>query len=119
MVDLDLDVLSGRTRTVKIRGEILTVYTPELNSLVQILKTSQELQTINDSTDSKVVLDGFESLIDLIEVCVPGIKKKDPSIEQLTALIEMIMALATPTDVEELSKNGIKLDSENVKKNQT
>lgn len=75
-IDLDLDTLSPQPKKIKINGEIIEALPLRVNDIARI-------ETIKDTND-------VSTLLDIVEGFVPEIRKANPTIEQLNALIVFI-----------------------------
>ena len=60
-------------------------------------------------------VEAINSLRDAFAELVPELKGKPLNVEQLLALLDLVVSMAMPSDVSELEKRGIKLDADQKK----
>lgn len=115
--DLDLDTLSADKKTVRINGQVLEIAPPALEDLIDLAKMGGKLQKFQggkvENVDEMVaVMDELKSgLVNL----VPELKDHKLNLNQLLALIDLLVESAQPADAAELEKRGIKLDGDQKK----
>lgn len=115
--DLDLDTLSADKKTVKLNGEVIEIAPPALEDLIDLAKMGGKLQKFQggkvENTDEMIqVMDELKSgLVNL----VPELKEHKLNLNQLLALIDLLVDSAQPADAKELEKRGIKLDGDQKK----
>lgn len=115
--DLDLDTLVKPSKKVRIGGEIITINPPSLEELLKLSKLGGAIQKKQDGktmTEEEAV-DSINSLSTAFAELVPELKDVKLNVEQLLALLDMVVKMAMPSDVTELEKRGIKLDSDQKK----
>lgn len=116
--DLDLDTLVKPSKKVRINGEIVEIQPPSLEELVGLAKLGGELQSMQvdkknmdvDQVETAItkLRDGFASL-------VPELKDHKLNIDQLLALLDLVVQTAQPNDVKELEKRGISMSDDQKK----
>lgn len=115
--DLDLDTLSADKKTVKLNGQVIEIAPPALEDLIDLAKMGGKLQKFQggkvENTDEMIqVMDELKSgLVNL----VPELKEHKLNLNQLLALIDLLVDSAQPADAKELEKRGIKLDGDQKK----
>lgn len=115
--DLDLDTLVKPSKTIKLAGEAITINPPSLEELLKLSKLGgqiQKRQTGEKMTEEEAV-EAINSLRDAFADLVPELKGKPLNVEQLLALLDLVVSMAMPSDVSELEKRGIKLDADQKK----
>lgn len=73
---IDLDILSPSTKKVKINGIVIDVFPVRVNDLVKFQSLDK-----NDIT----------SVLDVLKGIIPDIDKANPTVEQLSKLIEFVV----------------------------
>jgi hypothetical protein len=106
---LDLDALVQVKAEIKIGGETLTASPPDLGSLIEIVKLSNEF----GSNPEKVL----PAIMGLIAKSIPGIEKHTISLDHIVHIVNFLVSIATPSQVEELDKKGITVSTDGLKKN--
>lgn len=115
--DLDLDTLVKPSKKIKLAGEAITINPPSLEELLKLSKLGgqiQKRQTGEKMTEEEAV-EAINSLRDAFAELVPELKGKPLNVEQLLALLDLVVSMAMPSDVSELEKRGIKLDADQKK----
>lgn len=115
--DLDLDTLSAAKKTVKIGGKVIEINPPALEDLIELAKLGGKLQKyqsgqVADAEELGAVMDELKSGITNL---VPELAEHKLNLEQLLALIDLLVDSAQPKDAKELEKRGIKLDGDQKK----
>lgn len=115
--DLDLDTLSASKKTVKIGGQIIEINPPALEDLIDLAKLGGKLQKYQGGavSDAEELGDVMDKLKAGITNLVPELASHKLNLEQLLALIELLVDSAQPADAKELEKRGIKLDGDQKK----
>lgn len=109
--DLDLDTLVKPSKKVKLNGEIIELEPPTLEELVKLAKLGGELQGMDTTNlNADEVSTVIDKLNEGIRDVMPALKDVKLNIEQIIAVIEMMVDYATPNDTKELEKRGVKLD---------
>lgn len=114
--DLDLDTLVKPSKKVKLNGNIIELEPPSLEELVKLAKLGGELQgmeTTNLNADE--VSNVIDKLNGGIRELMPALADVKLNIEQIIAVIEMMVDYATPNDTKELEKRGISMTSDQKK----
>ncbi len=92
--DLDLDTVLPAGKTIKLNGQVATVYPPKLRTMLKITAAAKkmELGDINE---------GMPEMIDALAEVVPVLKDPnvDISVDQLLALTQFIGTMSTPPAV--------------------
>ena len=99
MIDLDLDGLVKKTKTVKLNGKIIEIQQPSLRGLVALLDCAKTLQTLQGSDDVEKITKQVAKFQIEIETLIPEIKGSVLTIEQMLALLQLVMELATPSTI--------------------
>lgn len=114
--DLDLDTLVKPSKKVKLNGQIIELEAPSLEELVKLAKLGGELQGMDTSN---LNADEVSAVIDKLNAGIrevmPALADVKLNIEQIIAVIEMMVDYATPNDTKELQKRGIQLDGDQKK----
>lgn len=114
--DLDLDTLVKPSKKVKLNGAIIELEPPSLEELVKLAKLGGELQ---DMDTENMQADKISEVIDKLNAGIrdvmPALNDVKLNIEQIIAVIEMMVDYATPNDTKELEKRGVKLDGDQKK----
>lgn len=114
--DLDLDTLVKPSKKVKLNGNIIELQPPTLEELVKLAKLGGELQGMDTSNlNADEVSEVIEKLNGGIRELMPELKDTKLSIEQIIAVIEMMVDYAQPNDNKELAKRGVTLDNDQKK----
>jgi hypothetical protein len=114
--DLDLDTLVKPSKKVKLNGSIIELEPPSLEELVKLAKLGGELQGMDTSNlNADEVSNVIDKLNEGIRDVMPALKDVKLNIEQIIAVIEMMVDYATPNDTKELEKHGVKLDGDQKK----
>lgn len=115
--DLDLDTLVKPSKTIKLAGEAITINPPSLEELLKLSKLGGQIQKrqTGDKMTEEEAVDAINSLRDAFAELVPELKGKPLNVEQLLALLDLVVSMAMPSDVSELEKRGIKLDADQKK----
>jgi DNA polymerase I-like protein with 3'-5' exonuclease and polymerase domains len=113
-IDLDLDALTTPPKRVKINGEIIEIFAPDVQSLFELMAVGNKLKSSKDvkEEDAQQVFSDFRAQIDKL---IPALKGKSVSIDQLFRLIDLVSKMAIPNDLEEMEKRGITINSEQKK----
>lgn len=116
--DLDLDTLSADKKRVKINGQGIEIAPPALEDLIDLAKLGGKLQKIQgtgQATDPEEMIQLMDDLKSGLVNLVPELKDHKLNLEQLLALIDLLVSSAQPADAKELEKRGIKLDGDQKK----
>lgn len=106
--DLDLDTLVKPSKKVKINGNIVELQPPSLEKLVKLAKLGGDLQGMDTSNlNADEVSEVIDKLNNGIRELMPELKDIKLNIEQIIAVIEMMVDYATPADTKELEKHGV------------
>lgn len=117
LYDLDLDTLVKPSKKVRIDGQIIEIKPPALEELLKLSKLGgaiQKRQTGEKMSEEDAVA-AINDLRAAFGELVPELAGKALNVEQLLALLDMVVSLAMPSDVSELEKRGIKLDADQKK----
>ncbi len=98
MIDLDLDGLVKKTRSVKLNGKIIEIGQPSLRGLVSLLDCAKSLQGLQGTNDIEKITKQVAKFQTEIEILIPEIKGSVLTIEQMLALLQLVMELATPSN---------------------
>lgn len=107
-VDLDLDALKPKPKTVRLNGEIIEIYPISLDDVFELQVIVGEFE--NKSAEELSSKESFELLKTFraqLETIVPDLSKVKCTLEQLMAIIELAFETAAPGDQKELKKRGI------------
>lgn len=114
--DLDLDTLVKPSKKVKLNGQIIELDPPSLEELVKLAKLGGELQGMDTSN---LNADEVSAVIDKLNAGIrdvmPALKDVKLNIDQIIAVIEMMVDYAQPNDTKELEKRGVKLTGDQKK----
>jgi len=117
--DLDLDTLSQQKKRVRIHGNIIEFSPPSLEDLIELAKLGGQVQKYqqggldaNNVDDMSMLMD---KLKDGLANVVPELKEYKLNMQQLLALIDLLVDSAQPADTKELQKRGIALDNDQKK----
>jgi len=107
--DLDLDALAPESKKVKLGGKIIEVSPPKFKNLVSLMKTIGIIEATEGGTSSQV--DAIEELRISLLPMIPALADDDTdlSIEQLKVLLQFVMRIAQPQEVEQLQADGYKV----------
>lgn len=117
-VDLDLDTLVRPSKKVRLNGQIITITPPDLETLFKVAKMGGDLQAAQkqlETIDEKQAVELYTKLREAFEELIPDLKGHNLAYEQIFALLDMIVDMSMPSDVAELEKRGIKLDTDQKK----
>lgn len=117
--DLDLDTLSKSNKRVKIQGDIIEFAPPSLEDLIDLAKLGGQIQKYQQGEIDTKDIDSMSKLMDQLKDglsnIVPELKKYKLNMEQLIALINLLVDSTQPNDQKELAKRGIALDNDQKK----
>ena len=115
--DLDLDTLSASKKTVKIGGQVIEINPPALEDLIDLAKLGSKLQKYQGGkvADAEELGNVMDELKGGINKLVPELSNHKLNLDQLLALIDLLVDSAQPADAKELEKRGIKLDGDQKK----
>lgn len=115
--DLDLDTLVKPSKRIKFGGEAIEIQPPSLEELLKLSKLGGQIQKrqSGQKMSEEEAVEAINSLRDAFADLVPELKGKQLNVEQLLALLDLVVGLAMPSDVTELEKRGIKLDDDQKK----
>lgn len=114
--DLDLDTLVKPSKKVKINGNIIELQPPSLEELVKLAKLGGELQGMDTTNlNADEVSDVIDKLNNGIRELMPELNDIKLNIEQIIAVIEMMVDYATPDDQKELEKRGVSMTTDQKK----
>ena len=115
--DLDLDTLSAAKKTVKIGGKVIEINPPALEDLIDLAKLGSKLQKYQGGqvADAEELGEVMDELKGGISKLVPELSEHKLNLDQLLALIDLLVDSAQPADAKELEKRGIKLDGDQKK----
>lgn len=115
--DLDLDTLVKPSKRIKFGGEAIEIKPPSLEELLKLSKLGGQIQKrqSGQKMSEEEAVEAINSLRDAFAELVPELKGKPLNVEQLLALLDLVVGLAMPSDVSELEKRGIKLDDDQKK----
>lgn len=115
--DLDLDTLVKPSKKIKFGGEVIEIKPPALEELLKLSKLGGQIQKrqSGEKMSEEEAVEAINSLRDAFAELVPELKGKPLNVEQLLALLDLVVSLAMPSDVTELEKRGIKLDDDQKK----
>lgn len=115
-VDLDLDVLAKQSKHVKLNGKTIEVRPLEVGELFSLHKLGKDFQNVNtDDMDEEKAVQAVEALQGGFERFIPDLKGQKLSLDQMFALLDLVIEMAMPSDVEELEKRGITLSADQKK----
>ena len=139
--DLDLDTLSSEVKRVKFNNKTIEIYPPQLDEVLGLQQMAREFQGLDTEnlTDEQIV-EVFDKLKSSFSRLIPGLdaamresrvkvflrrffpswkalaEHKALNVQQLFALLELVISMATPEDVKELTKRNISVESNGEKK---
>lgn len=116
--DLDLDTLSADKKRVRIGGEAIEISPPALEDLIDLAKLGGKLQKVQgtgNTADPEEMIQLMDDLKSGLVNLVPELSKHKLNLQQLLALIDLLVESAQPADAKELEKRGIKLDGDQKK----
>jgi hypothetical protein len=131
--DLDLDTLTGKSKFVKLNGKVIEVLPPSLEELFNLQSLADEFKGLDAKNltedETKFVFDKLQGgLLKLIPSLSSATKKSKFStfvhklfgikenrssltLSQVYALINLVLEMSVPTDLKELKRNNITLNS--------
>lgn len=103
---IDLDALLPEPRFIKFGGEQFEIKPPKTGHILKLSNAAIELsKATNDSPDQvEMRIDDLTGCVGLI---IPELVGKELTLEQLQAIVKIVMDMATPKDVKELEARGI------------
>ena len=96
MIDLDLDGLVKKSKTVKLNGEIIEIQQPSLRGLVALLDCAKGLEGLQGSNDVEKITKQVTKFQQEFSNLIPQLGGKTLTIEQMLALLKLVIELATP-----------------------
>lgn len=109
-IDLDLDVLVGGFKRVKLNGNIIRVFPPDLTQLFTLTKLSQGLKkakSMNDQEAMEAYLELKKGIVELI----PDLENQTFTMDQLFKILELVVQMAIPANLKAMEAKGIKLST--------
>lgn len=115
--DLDLDTLVKPSKVIKLGGEPITINPPQLEELLKLSKLGGAIQKrqSGEKMSEEEAVEAINNLRAAFVDLIPELKGKQLNVEQLLALLDLVVAMAMPSDVSELEKRGITLDADQKK----
>ena len=115
--DLDLDTLVKPSKRIKLGGEAIEIQPPSLEELLKLSKLGGAIQKrqAGEKMSEEEAVEAINNLRAAFADLIPALKGKALNVEQLLALLDMVVSMAMPSDVSELEKRGIKLDADQKK----
>lgn len=115
--DLDLDTLVKPSKKIKFGGEVIEIKPPSLEELLKLSKLGGQIQKrqSGEKMSEEEAVEAINSLREAFAELVPELQGKQLNVEQLLAMLDLVVGLAMPSDVTELEKRGIKLDDDQKK----
>lgn len=115
--DLDLDTLVKPSKKIKLGGEAIEIQPPSLEELLKLSKLGGAIQKrqSGEKMSEEEAVEAINNLRDAFAELIPELKGKALNVEQLLALLDLVVAMAMPSDVSELEKRGITLDADQKK----
>ena len=117
-VDLDLDTITKPSKTIRVDGRVIKVEPVELGGLFKLFRLYGDLSKSDGDISVENLQEAdetFKKLKATIIELVPGLKDAKLNFERLIAILELVVSMAIPSDLEELEKRGIKLSPEQKK----
>jgi len=98
--NLDLDAIAPKIEHVKLNGEVIEVHPPRFKAIVELLRIQAAWGNLKDNAKTMEVVNLLRTRISEL---VPRLKDDDfdITIEQLSALMQFIFAMANPQAVEQ------------------
>ena len=117
--DLDLDTLSQDKMRVKIQGGVVEFNPPSLEDLIELAKLGGKMQKFKGGAIDTNNIDEMSEVMDAlkngISNIVPELTNYKLNLDQLLAILDLLVDKAQSTDTKELEKRGIKLDDDQKK----
>lgn len=115
-IDLDLDILAKPSKRIKLNGKTIEVKPLEVGELFSLHRMAKDFQKLDaDKIDEESAVDAFEALKGGFVKLIPDLEGEPLSIDQMFALLDLVIGMSMPADVEELEKRGIKLSADQKK----
>ncbi len=135
--DLDLDVLTGKSKIVKMNGRTIEIFPPSLDELFNLQELASKFKGMDATnlTDDQAKLVFSDLQTGLLKL-IPGLasvmkepgfkgfihrlfKKKSErsslTVNQVYALINLVIEMSVPNDLKELEKNNITIGTDKKK----
>lgn len=110
---LDLDALIPQQKTVKLNGVTYKVNPPALRVLPELSRKLDQLSKLENTTDVEEIAQALDSLNETIRLVMPDLPDDaDLTVEQSTALIQLIMDMIVSPDQKALAKEGLLPDAQ-------
>lgn len=115
--DLDLDTLVQPSKKIRLDGEIIEIKPPALEELLKLSKLGGEIQSMQsgEKMSEEDAVAAIGKLRAAFTELIPALEGHNLNIDQLLALLNMVVKIAMPNDVTELEKRGITLDADQKK----
>lgn len=115
--DLDLDTLVQPSKKIRLDGEIIEIKPPALEELLKLSKLGGEIQKMQsgEKMSEEDAVAAIGKLRGAFTELIPALEGHNLNIDQLLALLNMVVKIAMPNDVTELEKRGITLDADQKK----
>jgi hypothetical protein len=110
-VDLDLDELQPKPRSVKISGQIIEVNSPKFNDLISLMAVFSKLQNVKSNEEGLAMVAELNGIFEKVAPDI-GAKGIELTIDQFNKLIQFIFTMASPTEQKQIEEAGITLDAE-------
>lgn len=118
-VDLDLQTLVQNKKTVRMPdGKVLEIAPPDLQALLEVAKLGGDMKAVQanlSNLSEEEVVEIYEKLKAAFKKLIPELADYSLNYEQTFALLDLIIKISMPSDLEELEKRGIKLDDDQKK----
>lgn len=114
---IDLDALAPEPVVIKLNGKEFTIKPPSVEDIMRLSATASKLEKA-DTMDQQELEALIGKLIELLKTVAPDIADEKYTTIQLIKLVNIITEMATPPDIKELEKKGIKVGADSGPKDQ-
>jgi len=106
-IDLDLDAISDTVKSIKIDGDVIEIAEPPLDTYIDLMKLSNELQNGDGEEDMEGMQEILERFKQLFIGIAPELKDHRLSFTRCIALANLVGDMVQPTSTKYLEANGI------------
>lgn len=115
-IDLDLDALNPESKKLKLNGKIFDINPPDVFELFGVMGLKKKFDGIKQSDMTpEQAMEVLGDIKEAIGKLVPPIKGEPLNMDQMFGIIDFVVSMAVPKNLEEMQKRGIKLDSDEKK----
>lgn len=112
-IDLDLDALASEYKRVKLKGNEVKIYAPDVKQIMSMMQLGDLLKDFQkDNADPDVIKETIDKLESVLRECVSELGDMKLNIAQIFGLMNLIVNMAIPENVKELQTKGVEVEGE-------